>query len=73
MTRPKAGGTGLRFKIQRAFRQSIEVAKSAEKNRTEAIVAQKAELKRKREDKEKRRAENELKSSSYQVVRLPSV
>jgi len=42
-----------------------------EKELADGIAAKKAELKAKREDKKKRKAENELKSASYQVINNP--
>ena len=72
MTRPAAAqnkSSISRFNVQKAYRKALEVAKVAEKQRAEEIASKKQDLKRKREEKAKRRAENELKSSSYQVVR----
>jgi hypothetical protein len=71
MTRPKSAGnsgTSTAFRVQKARRAALELAKGAEKDRVEAVTHQKQELKRKREEKEKRRAENVLKSTVYQVV-----
>jgi hypothetical protein len=71
MTRPQSAnssGSGIAFRVQRARRLALELAKSAEKERAESIAHQKQELKRKREEKEKRKAENALKGTVYQVV-----
>ena len=71
MTRPKASNvSGSRFRAQTALRRSLELGKSIEKEREETLNAKKTELKAKREEKAKRKAENELKSASYQEVRV---
>lgn len=58
--------------MQKANKAAVEAAKEIETRLREAKQAVLAEAREKREDKKRRRAENELKASSYQVISDPT-
>lgn len=61
--------SGARFRAQSASRRALELSRSVEKQRVEELEEKKEDLKRKREEKAKRKAINDLKSTTYQEVR----
>lgn len=75
MSRPKAAGAtkrGLAFKEQQARKSTMVRARAEMQRLREARQAEIAERRERQLEKQRRRAENELKGASYQVISDPT-
>lgn len=75
MNRPKAAGgakRGLAFQEQQARKTTMTKARNQMQQMREARQAEIAERRERQLEKERRRAENQLKGASYQVISDPT-